>query len=95
MSGTRRCWHGWRTSKSLADRCRSKTVVAIAKTDDGHHLRAIHWHLFQDVYEWAGEYRTISIHGGQAAALDVTGATRAFQSLHARPNPSIGWLGNP
>jgi len=24
---------------------------------DGHHLRAIHWHLFQDVYEWAGRMR--------------------------------------
>ena len=30
------------------------------------HLRAIHHHIFQDVYEWAGEYRTVDIaRGGQ------------------------------
>jgi cell filamentation protein len=27
-------------------------------TFDSAHVRAIHKHLFQDVYEWAGEYRT-------------------------------------
>jgi cell filamentation protein len=30
---------------------------------EGHfgpaHYRRIHWHLFQDVYRWAGRYRTI------------------------------------
>lgn len=26
---------------------------------DPKHYRALHHHLFQDVYEWAGEYRTI------------------------------------
>jgi cell filamentation protein len=25
------------------------------------HLRAIHWHIFQDVYDWAGEIRTTEI----------------------------------
>lgn len=39
-------------------------AVAIAKTYDGDHLRAIHRHLFQDVYEWAGEYRTVNIAKG-------------------------------
>ena len=38
--------------------------VAIAKTYDGEHMCAIHRHLFQDVYEWAGEYRTVNIHKG-------------------------------
>ncbi|PHP64704.1 adenosine monophosphate-protein transferase [Zhengella mangrovi] len=28
------------------------------------HLRAIHRHLFQDVYEWAGQYRTVRIAKG-------------------------------
>ncbi|MEV0287909.1 Fic family protein [Kribbella sp. NPDC050820] len=27
---------------------------------DERHLRAIHRHLFQDVYEWAGEWRTVN-----------------------------------
>src|SRR5699024_4425055 len=35
--------------------------VAIPKTYDGEHLRAIHRYLFQDVYSWAGEYRTVNI----------------------------------
>jgi len=39
-------------------------AVAIAKTYDGAHLRAIHRHLFQDVYAWAGEYRTVNIAKG-------------------------------
>jgi cell filamentation protein len=28
--------------------------VDVPRTFDGAHLRAIHGHLFQDVYEWAG-----------------------------------------
>jgi cell filamentation protein len=28
---------------------------------DTRHLQAIHHHIFQDVYEWAGDFRTVSI----------------------------------
>jgi cell filamentation protein len=28
---------------------------------DTGHLQAIHHHIFQDVYEWAGDFRTVSI----------------------------------
>ena len=35
--------------------------VDIPRTFDGAHLRAIHGHLFQDVYEWAGELSLIHI----------------------------------
>ena len=28
---------------------------------DSAHLRAIHGYIFQDVYEWAGEFRTVNI----------------------------------
>lgn len=38
--------------------------VAIARTYDAEHVRAIHRHLFQDVYEWAGEYRTVELFKG-------------------------------
>lgn len=31
---------------------------------DAAHYRAIHHHLFQDVYGWAGEYRTVRISKG-------------------------------
>jgi cell filamentation protein len=33
-------------------------------TFDLTHLRAIHRHLFQDIYEWAGEIRTVEISKG-------------------------------
>lgn len=29
---------------------------------DGDHLRAIHRYIFQDVYEWAGNFRTVFLH---------------------------------
>jgi cell filamentation protein len=28
---------------------------------DARHLQAIHHHIFQDVYEWAGDFRTVNI----------------------------------
>lgn len=48
-------------------------AATIARTFDGDHLRAIHRHLFQDVYEWAGEYRTVNIFKGPGRGFaDVT-----------------------
>lgn len=46
----------------------------VAHTYDAEHLRAIHRHLFQDVYEWAGEYRTHNMSKGNAMRgfADVT-----------------------
>ena len=29
------------------------------------HLRAIHHHLFQDIYDWAGEVRTVELAKGR------------------------------
>jgi cell filamentation protein len=38
---------------------------AIPKGDfDLKHLQAIHHHLFQDVYDWAGKVRTVEINKG-------------------------------
>lgn len=36
----------------------------IARTYDAGHVRAIHAYLFQDMYEWAGQYRTVNISKG-------------------------------
>jgi cell filamentation protein len=33
---------------------------------DLRHLRTIHRHLFQDIYEWAGEIRTVEISKGES-----------------------------
>jgi fido (protein-threonine AMPylation protein) len=30
-------------------------------TFDLHHLQAIHLYLFQDVYDWAGQFRTVEL----------------------------------
>src|SRR5277367_119854 len=44
------------------------------------HLRKIHWHLFHDVYSWAGELRTVDISKG-----DNRFAHHAFLENAARP----------
>jgi cell filamentation protein len=36
----------------------------VAGRFDVAHLKAIHRHIFQDVYEWAGEFRTVNISKG-------------------------------
>ena len=39
----------------------------IERTYDARHLRAIHHYLFQDVYDWAGQYRTVNMVKNPAA----------------------------
>lgn len=39
-------------------------LVDIPRTYDAEHVRTIHRHLFQDVYEWAGEFRTVNMSKG-------------------------------
>jgi cell filamentation protein len=51
------------TFELRATTLRSNESVPNGKFDPAHY-RAIHRHLFQDVYEWAGEYRTIRIAKG-------------------------------
>ena len=38
--------------------------IIVRQTFDAKHLTALHRHLFQDVYEWAGELRTVGIEKG-------------------------------
>jgi cell filamentation protein len=58
---------------------------------DPTHYRTIHHHLFQDVYDWAGEYRTIRIAKGSsmfcypehiAGQMDVLFALLRKPSFH-------------
>lgn len=37
----------------------------VARTYDLAHLRSLHLHLFQDIYEWAGDLRTVAIAKGE------------------------------
>lgn len=41
--------------------------VEIPRTYDGEHLSAIHAQLFGNIYEWAGEYRTVGMEKGDSA----------------------------
>ncbi|MGK9274325.1 Fic family protein [Williamsia sp. D3] len=36
-------------------------TAQIQRTFDAEHLRALHGYLFQDVYEWAGQYREVNM----------------------------------
>ena len=36
-------------------------TAQIERTFDAEHLRALHGYLFQDVYEWAGQYREVNM----------------------------------
>jgi cell filamentation protein len=44
---------------------RTRDKLPTGKFDPAHY-RAIHHHLFQDVYDWAGQYRTIRIAKGSS-----------------------------
>jgi cell filamentation protein len=46
---------------------------------DAHHLQAIHRRLFQDVYAWAGEFRTVNI--SRAGQFPFAFSDRISQSL--------------
>lgn len=43
----------------------------IAHTYDAEHLKAIHGYLFQEVYDWAGEYRTVNMDKGVTTFADA------------------------
>lgn len=47
------------------------TPDLVEHTYDAAHVRAIHRYLFQDVYEWAGQYRTVNISKGMTDFADV------------------------
>jgi cell filamentation protein len=74
MTGTLRNHFGERDRDVLAGLEYAATIdrqtelmsgqVDIPRTFDADHVRAIHRHLFQDVYDWAGEYRTVPIYKG-------------------------------
>jgi len=74
MTGTLRNHFGERDRDVLAGLEYAATIdrqtelmsgqVDIPRTFDADHVRAIHRHLFQDIYDWAGEYRTVPIYKG-------------------------------
>lgn len=51
---------------------------------DLKHLRAIHRHLFQDVYDWAGELRTVEISKGGSQFQFVRFMEVGMADVHRR-----------
>ena len=52
------------------------------------HLRAIHHHLFQDVYDWAGELRTVEISKGSSQFQFRRYIETGMADVHRR---IVGW----
>lgn len=48
------------------------------------HLQDIHRHLFQDVYEWAGEIREVPLRKGSSQFFEPQRIGLAMQDIHAR-----------
>lgn len=60
-------------------------VHPIEGSFDLEHLQAIHRHLFQDVYPWAGELRTVGISKGERSLPDGTTAKAGFLPIEHAP----------
>lgn len=56
----------------------------ISQTWDAAHWRAVHRHLFSDVYRWAGDFRTVDIQKGRSPVPSAR-PTRARRCLERRP----------
>jgi cell filamentation protein len=74
-------------AEASARRLRQLEHKSIAGKFDARHLQAIHHHIFQDVYEWAGEFRTVNIgKAGELFALKehiVSSIQNSCAELHA------------
>ncbi|WP_442904255.1 Fic/DOC family protein [Glutamicibacter sp.] len=57
-------------ARAEADLCHARITQLedhqlVAPTRDSYEIKGLHKHLFQDVYEWAGEFRTIDMRRGE------------------------------
>lgn len=81
------------TSLNQAEQAFSSAAIAdlirnpVTPTFNFDHLRAIHRHLFQDIYEWAGQPRETEISKSQRLFLPyrliTQHAEQVFAGLHA------------
>jgi cell filamentation protein len=51
---------------------------------DAAHIKAIHKHLFQDLYEWAGEFRTVELAKGGHQFQLVSYLETGIANIHSR-----------
>lgn len=67
----------YEASRQRAEQLRAHPIEGRFDTE---HYRAIHRHLFQDVYEWAGEYRKVDFSKGSSAFAPLNTATHTLES---------------
>lgn len=78
------------TDRAALDRVERKLVLdrfgegLPAGDFDLKHLQAIHRHLFQDVYEWAGQTRTINLSKSGDHFLEWSRIETGMASIHRR-----------
>lgn len=56
-------------------------AIVIERTFDANHYAAIHRALFQDVYEWAGEFRSVDMRKMRPSTLWVDQATPEYETF--------------
>lgn len=62
---------------------RMQTVHKLCGKFDAIHLKAIHKHLFQDVYGWAGEFRTGDIYKDGSSFCPYQNIEKQINRMHA------------
>lgn len=79
---------GYRGHASLQDAEKRFVRVRMeaGKTPSGNfdlpHLQAIHKYLFQDVYEWAGDLRTVPLAKGESHFMPSNRISTAMRDVH-------------
>jgi len=79
-------------AEATARRLRQLEQKSLSGAFDSRRLQAIHHHIFQDVYEWAGEFRTVNISkSGDPFAFKehiVSSLDKTFDELRGESNLS-------
>jgi len=65
--------------------------VSIPRTFDAAHAAAVHAHLFGDVYEWAGQWRTVDMFKGNTGFAEVPREVQAQFADAAQVARSTDW----
>ncbi|MFP4462352.1 MAG: putative adenosine monophosphate-protein transferase Fic [Guyparkeria sp.] len=70
---------------------RAQTLEPQFERFDAARFRQIHRHLFQDIYDWAGEYRTVDISKGQTRFCTAARIEKELERL-CRQLEQAEWL---
>lgn len=65
--------------------------LLVPRTFDAEHVKGIHRHLFQDVYDWAGAYRLVDMAKGSSVFASTDGGIDAYLQDVAGRVAQIDW----